>query len=79
MNFAELQFIASAIDKTALALYLTETAELAEADWTADSWAALAAARETAQAASDDKGSTQEAVDEAANALAAAIEGLTKP
>jgi hypothetical protein len=79
MNFAELQFIASAIDKTALDLYLTETAELAEADWTAESWAALAAARETAAAANENKGTTQEEVDTAADNLAAAIEGLTKP
>ncbi|MFC3493415.1 putative Ig domain-containing protein [Glycomyces rhizosphaerae] len=78
-NFAEVQFIASAIDKTGLDLYLTETAELAEADWTADSWAAFTAARETAVAVDENKGATQEEVDQSADNLAAAIEGLTKP
>ncbi len=77
-NFAEMQFIASAIDKTGLALYLSESESLAEADWTADSWATFEAARETAQTTNEDKGATQEAVDEAADNLAAAIEGLTK-
>jgi hypothetical protein len=78
VNFAEVQFIASALDKTGLALYLSESEALAEADWTADSWAAFAAARATAQSTNDDKGTTQAAVDEAAEALADAIEGLTE-
>jgi hypothetical protein len=78
-NFAEVQFVASAVDETGLDLYLTESAALTESDWTADSWAAFTEAREAAQSVADDKGATQEAVDEAANALAEAIRGLTKP
>jgi hypothetical protein len=78
-NFAEVQFLISAIDKTGLDLYLSETEALTESDWTADSWAAFSAARETAVSTSADKGATQQEVDEASDALATAIEGLTKP
>ncbi|MEV3935294.1 putative Ig domain-containing protein [Glycomyces sp. NPDC049804] len=78
-NFAEVQFLVSAIDKTGLDLYLTEAGALSESDWTADSWTAFATARDAAQTVADDKGATQEEVDEATDALAAATAGLTKP
>jgi len=77
-NLAEVQFLVSAIDKTGLDLYLSETESLEEADWTADSWTALEAAREIALATSDDKGATQSEVDAAAEAMATAIDGLTE-
>jgi hypothetical protein len=77
-NVAELQFIVEVIDKSALAVHLDDASELTEADWTADSWAAFTAARDTAAGANDDKGATQAEVDEAAGGLAAAIEGLVK-
>ncbi|HEX2143773.1 MAG TPA: discoidin domain-containing protein, partial [Glycomyces sp.] len=78
VNFAEVQFLIPAIDKTGLDLYLSESESLAESDWTADSWAAFTEAREVAAALSADKGATQEEVDAAADAFAEAIEGLTK-
>lgn len=77
-NVAELQFIVEVIDKSGLAVHLDDAAKLTEADWTAESWAALTAARETAAAADEDKGATQAAVDEADSGLVAAIEGLVK-
>jgi hypothetical protein len=57
---------------------LSETKSLTEADWTADSWAAFASARETAQTLTSDKGAAQEQVDDAADALAAAVAALVK-
>ncbi len=66
------------IDKSGLAVYLDDAAALAEGDWTADSWAALATARDAATAVNEDKGATQEEVDTATDALAEAIEGLVK-
>jgi len=77
-NVAELQFLVTVIDKTGLGVLLGDAAALTEADWTADSWAAMAAARDAAQGATDDKGASQEEVDTAASALADAIAGLTK-
>jgi hypothetical protein len=77
-NVAELQFLVTVIDKTGLGVLLGDAAALKEADWTADSWAAMVAARDAAQAATDDKGASQEEVDTAASALADAIAGLTK-
>jgi hypothetical protein len=77
-NVAELQFIVEVIDKSGLAVHLDDAAKLTQADWTAESWAALTAARETAAAADEDKGATQAAVDEADSGLVAAIEGLVK-
>ncbi|WP_129788203.1 putative Ig domain-containing protein [Promicromonospora panici] len=77
-NVAEVQFIVEVIDKSGLAVYLDDAAALAEAGWTADSWAAVVAARDAAQAVADDKGATQGEVDTAAGDLADAIAGLTK-
>jgi hypothetical protein len=77
-NVAELQFLVTVIDKTGLGVLLGDAAALTEAEWTADSWAAMSAARDAAQAATDEKGASQEEVDAAAAALADAIAGLTK-
>lgn len=77
-NVAELRFIVEVIDKSGLDVYLDDAAALTEADWTADSWAALVAARDAARAVADNKGATQEEVDPAADELAEAIAGLTK-
>jgi hypothetical protein len=76
-NVAELEFIVAVVDKSALDVRLGDAAALHEADWTADSWAALVAARDAAQAAKDGKGASQEEVDAAAAGLADAIAGLT--
>jgi hypothetical protein len=75
---AELQFVVETIDKTGLDLYLSETKSLTEADWTADSWAAFASARGTAQTVTANKGATQQEVDDASDALAAAVANLVK-
>jgi hypothetical protein len=77
-NVAELQFIIETIDKSGLAVHLDDAAALKEADWTADTWAALVTARDAATTVNADKGATQEEVDTATDALAAAIDGLTK-
>ena len=75
---AELQFIVKTIDKTALNLYLSESASLTEAAWTAESWADFASARDHAQTVAADKGTSQEEVDETTDTLAAAIASLLK-
>lgn len=75
-NVAEVEFLVAAVDRTGLDLLLSESAALDGADWTADSWAALAAARANAEATGD--GADQDAVDAAADALAEAIEGLAE-
>ena len=77
-NVAEVQFIVEVIDKSGLDVYLDDAAALTETDWIEDSWAALVAARDTAQAVADDKGATQEEVDSAAGDLADAIAGLAR-
>jgi hypothetical protein len=76
-NVAELQFLVTVIDKTGIGVLLGDAAALNEADWTADSWAAMIAARDAAQTATDDKGASQEEVDAAASDLADAIAALT--
>ncbi|WP_335987569.1 putative Ig domain-containing protein [Glycomyces sp. MUSA5-2] len=75
-NVAELQFIVAVVDKSGLAVLLDDAAALHESDWTAETWAALVAARDAAAAASDDQGAAQEEVDDAAAALADALAGL---
>ncbi|MZG12709.1 hypothetical protein GTY44_04265 [Streptomyces sp. SID5914] len=75
-NLAEMELITSTLDRSALDLYLAETADLNEADWTPASWAALAEARATAQSVRDDAAADQVAIDDAADGLAAAREGL---
>jgi hypothetical protein len=76
-NVAELEFIVTVVDKSGLTVLLGDAAGLTESDWTADSWAALVAARDAAQFAVDDKGATQEEVDAAGSSLAEALAGLT--
>ena len=76
-NVAELEFIVTVIDKSGLGVLLNDAAALNKADWTPDSWATMVAARDAAQAATDDKGASQEQVDAAAGDLADAITGLT--
>ncbi|WP_335991584.1 putative Ig domain-containing protein [Glycomyces sp. MUSA5-2] len=76
-NLAEVEFLTTVADRTGLQLLLDETADLAEADWTPASWTALTAARDAAAAIGAD--AVQADVDAAADALAAAVEGLEQP
>jgi hypothetical protein len=71
-NLAEVQFVVAVPDRTGLDLLLEETAGLTEADWTAETWAALTAARDGAQSVL----ATQAEVDTAADTLADAVNGL---
>lgn len=76
-NVAEVQFVHTAVDSTGLDLYLTETAPLAEDDWTPETWAALAGARQVALALRADGATPDQAqVDAATDALAAAVVAL---
>jgi hypothetical protein len=77
-NFAEVQFLVTAIDKTGLDLYLSESESLNQSDWTPESWAALTATRDDAQTVADDNDATQGKVDTAADALAEAIAALVE-
>ncbi|MDA1358283.1 Ig domain-containing protein [Glycomyces luteolus] len=77
-NVAELEFLVKVVDKTGIDVLLADAAALNEADWTPESWAALVAARDAAQAAKDGKGATQEEVDTAVSGFADAIAGLTE-
>ncbi|GAB2874203.1 putative Ig domain-containing protein [Streptomyces mayteni] len=77
-NVAELRFVVRTVDGSALDLYLTESADLAEADWTAASWETLVTARLAARAVADDRGADQGQVDEAADALSEAITALVR-
>ncbi|KAB7790375.1 glycosyl hydrolase family 95 catalytic domain-containing protein [Bifidobacterium leontopitheci] len=64
------------VDKTKLTALIDAAGKLAEADYTADSWAALKAALSAAVEVRDDASATQDAVDAAAAALDKAIKGL---
>ncbi|MCD8052799.1 MAG: hypothetical protein LUF00_01870 [Lachnospiraceae bacterium] len=64
------------VDTTELNAAIEEAEALDEDDYTADSWSALQDALEAALAVADDEDATQEEVDEAAAALAEAIEAL---
>ena len=76
-NLAEVQLIRVPVDATALDLYLSETEALVESDWTEESWAGLADAREAGLALRESGATpTQEEVDAAAEAIAAAVEAL---
>jgi len=75
-NLAEVELISSALDRSALDLYLAETADLAEGEWTPVSWASLVDARAAARTVRDDATADQGAVDAASDALAAAVAGL---
>lgn len=76
-NLAEVRFTSHVVDTTGLDLYLSETEALTEGDWTAETWAALAEARDAALALREDGADpTQEEVDAAADALAGAVAAL---
>ncbi len=68
----------SAADKTALAEAITADAALVEADYTADSWTAFAAALTAAQGVNDQADASQENVDAALTALNDAAAALVK-
>ncbi|WP_156760453.1 alginate lyase family protein [Microbacterium karelineae] len=76
MNLAEVELVSSTLDRSAMELLLRETAELAAADWTAESWQELADARASAEILQADSDADQPRVDAAADALAAAANGL---
>lgn len=69
---------AAAADMTALNEAITARAELAEADYTADSWAAFAPALTAAQETAANAAATQEEVDAALSALNTAADALVK-
>ena len=69
---------AAAADKTALAEAITVNAELAEADYTAESWAVFAAALTDAQGVNDQADADQADVDAALSALNDAAAALVK-
>ncbi|MFG3340941.1 discoidin domain-containing protein [Glycomyces sp. NPDC048151] len=73
-NIAELEFLERTVDRTLVDLLLDRTVLLNEADWTAESWAALEAA--AAEANGLDETAAQSAVDTAADALDTALDGL---
>lgn len=76
-NLAEVALVTSTVDRTALDLYLAETADLASADWTAVSWQRLVAAREAGLALrADGADPDQEEVDTTTDALDAAVAAL---
>lgn len=70
--------VAAAADKTALTEAITADAALAEADYTADSWTAFAAALAAAQGVNDQTDASQEDVDTALAALNDAVAALAK-
>ncbi|WP_205324698.1 discoidin domain-containing protein [Glycomyces sp. YM15] len=73
-NVAELVFVERTVDRTLVDLLLGRAELLDEADWTAHSWTALAAAVATGEDLADDAGQAE--VDAAAEAIDAAIDGL---
>jgi hypothetical protein len=75
-NLAEVQFLSSSTDTSALKLHLDEATALTESDWTPESWAALEEERAAAEAVLADADFTQEEIDAAADALAEAVSGL---
>jgi hypothetical protein len=76
-NLAEVALVTSRLDRTALDLYLAETADLVAADWTAASWQRLDAAREAGLALrTADANPDQEEVDATTDELAAAVAAL---
>ncbi|MGI5149438.1 hypothetical protein ACQEVC_24325 [Plantactinospora sp. CA-294935] len=77
-NIAEVQLVTSTVDKTALDLYLDETADLDQDDWTAESWTALVAARTAAVPVADDDAADQARVDAAVQNLQEALAGLER-
>ncbi|WP_129669306.1 hypothetical protein [Phytoactinopolyspora endophytica] len=75
-NLAEVQLVSSTVDRSALELLLDESADLTEDDWTAESWADLSDARAAAMMVFEAPDANQSQVDDAADALAAAVAGL---
>ncbi|MCH7229440.1 putative Ig domain-containing protein [Glycomyces sp. L485] len=75
-NVAELVFIERAVDDTLIDLLLDRAALLNEADWTPESWGALADAVTDGESLAADDAATQSDVDAAADALDAAIGAL---
>lgn len=76
-NLAEVALVTSTVDRSALDLYLAETADLVAADWTASSWQRLDAAREAGLALrSAGAAPDQEEVDATTDELAAAVAAL---
>lgn len=65
-------------DKTALAALIAEAEGYSRADYTEESWAALAQALTNANAVNQNEAASQDEVDQAAAALQAAIDGLEK-
>lgn len=64
------------VDKLALAEALASASELSAADYTPNSWAVLASAVSAGQAVLDDEDATQQEVDDAADAVEAAMVAL---
>lgn len=64
------------VDKAALLAALAAAAALEEADYTPESWAVLASADTAGQAVYDDPDATQQQVDDASDAISAAINDL---
>ncbi|WP_460915652.1 hypothetical protein [Plantactinospora veratri] len=77
-NIAEVQLVTSTVDKTALDLYLDQTTDLDQDDWTAESWTALVAARTAAVPVADDDAADQARVDAAVQNLQEALAGLER-
>ncbi|QUL53415.1 S-layer homology domain-containing protein [Paenibacillus tritici] len=78
-NVAELEIYGPLIDGTLLDILLDEAAALKTADYTEDSYGAVEAAALAALPVAQNTASTQAQIDESANTLRAALEGLKKP
>lgn len=78
-NVAELELYGPLIDGTLLNVLLDEAAALKSADYTEDSYAAVQAAALAALSVAQNAASTQTQIDEAANGLRTALEGLEEP
>ena len=76
-NLAEVELVSHVVDTTGLDLYLTETETLEESDWTQETWADLAEARQVGLGLREPGASPSQAdVDAAADALAATVAAL---
>ncbi|MGK9220146.1 MULTISPECIES: discoidin domain-containing protein [unclassified Microbacterium] len=75
-NLAEVELVASTVDRSALRLLLDEAAELVEEGWTSESWDRLRAARVGAETVLADASAEQADVDAAADGLDDALQGL---
>ena len=68
----------SSVSKADLEAVINQAKALNEADWTAATWAVLAAALEAAQNVYDDENATEDEIRGAINSLKAAMDGLEK-